>query len=141
MQKLNHDNFDVLNELILIHQEAINFGFSWPNMRMLIAQIISECKEIEQAHKNNESNHRIQEEIGDLLHAVISLCIFHGFDVKQTILKNNNKFNGRLKALKIISKNQGFSNLQQQPIKLLINLWEQAKKHYKSEVLRYNNDK
>ena len=133
MQKLNNDNFDVLNELILIQQDAINFGFSWPNMSMLIEQIISECKEIEQAYKNNESNHRIQEEIGDLLQAAISLCVFHGFDVKQTILKNNNKFRGRLKALKIITKEQGLSDLHKQPIKLLINLWKQAKKNYQSE--------
>lgn len=132
MQKLNNDNFDVLNELILIQQDAINFGFSWPNMSMLIEQIISECKEIEQAYKDNESNHRIQEEIGDLLHAAISLCIFHGFDVKQTILKNNNKFRGRLQELKIITKDKGLSNLHQQPIKLLINLWKQAKKNYQS---------
>ena len=128
MKKLNNNNFNALNELILLQQEAINFGFIWPNNSMLIKQIISECKEVEQAYNNNENNHRIQEEIGDLLHATISLCIFHGFDVKQTISKNNTKFHGRLKALKIITKQNGLKNLHQQPIKLLINLWKQAKK-------------
>ncbi|MGI9214692.1 MAG: MazG nucleotide pyrophosphohydrolase domain-containing protein, partial [Gammaproteobacteria bacterium] len=104
MQKSDHDNFDVLNEVNLLQQDAINFGFNWPNMDMLIEQIISECKEIEQAHHDNESKDRIQEEIGDLLHAVMSLCIFNGFDITQTILKNNDKYNRRLKALKIITK-------------------------------------
>lgn len=127
MQSLNN-NIDVLNELIVLQQEAIDFGFNWPNINMLMQQIINECKEIEQAHQNNESTYRIQEEIGDLLCATISLCIFYGFDIKQTIFKNNNKFRDRLKALKLITKSQGLNNLHQQPIKLLISLWNKAKK-------------
>lgn len=61
----------------------------------------------------------------------MSLCIFNGFDITQTILKNNDKFNSRLKALKIITKDRGLNSLHQQPIELLINLWKEAKKHNK----------
>lgn len=53
MQKSDHDKFDVLNEVNLLQQDAINFGFNWPNMDMIIEQIISECKEIEQANHDN----------------------------------------------------------------------------------------
>lgn len=127
-QKLNNEKFDVLNEAISLQQEAINFGFNWPNIDLLIKQIISECKEIEQASKN-ECDLRIQEEIGDLLQAAISLCIFNGFDVKQTILQNNHKFRRRLKTLKTIAKNRGFNNLHQQPIELLITLWKETKNY------------
>lgn len=93
-----------LNKLIQLEKEASLYGFNWPNQHAIIKQAIDECMEIEQAINSNESESRIQEEIGDLIHASISLCIFSGFDVEKTLVKLVNKFEHRMSAIKSIAK-------------------------------------
>ena len=69
-----------LKKIVKLEREARNFGFDWPNKEMIFDQIISEIEEIKQA-KDSE----LQEEVGDLLHAVISLCIFLNYDLEETL--------------------------------------------------------
>jgi len=64
-----------LQQLILLEHEAREFGFDWPNIGMILDQAISECDEIKDALAQDEPDHRIQEEIGDLLHTAVSMCI------------------------------------------------------------------
>ncbi|KTD15966.1 nucleoside triphosphate pyrophosphohydrolase MazG [Legionella lansingensis] len=116
-----------LKTLIAVEEDARHFGFEWPNEEMIIDQAISECDEIRAALKGEESRERLQEEIGDLLHTAISLCIFAGFEPEETLAKITKKFNKRILALKEIANTQGFSTLKHQPIELLMELWQQAK--------------
>jgi uncharacterized protein YabN with tetrapyrrole methylase and pyrophosphatase domain len=94
---------------------------------MIIDQAISECEEIREAILNNESSDRVQEEIGDLLHTAISLCVFAGFDVEQTIFKVTNKFAARMQALKDIAKNRGLESFKGQTTAFMLELWAEAK--------------
>ena len=71
---------DGLDKLIAVETDARAFGFEWDNTETILAQSMSECEEIHEAIVNDESVDRLQEEIGDLLHTAISLCIFEGFD-------------------------------------------------------------
>lgn len=117
-----------LEELIKSENDAREFGFDWPNQEIAIEWAISECHEILAAVKEQEPNHRVQEEIGDLLHSAISLCIYSGFDVEQTLAKTTDKFNKRMQSLKIISKQKGYDNLKGQDNKFMLELWQEAKK-------------
>lgn len=119
---------NAFNKLLQLEQESNEFGFEWPNVEMIIKQAISECHEIKDAIDQNEPTQRVQEEIGDLLHAAISLCVFLEIDVEQTLSFIVAKFSARLKALKAITHQQGFNNLKGQPISILLDLWEQVKK-------------
>ena len=65
-----------LHKLIAEKKAAREFGFEWPNQEAVIRQIIDECREIREDIQTNATAAKIQEEIGDLLHAAISLCIF-----------------------------------------------------------------
>jgi uncharacterized protein YabN with tetrapyrrole methylase and pyrophosphatase domain len=125
-QKLN--NNDVLETLATLEKDAVAFGFDWPNSDMILDQIISECAEIKDAVQKGESPTRVQEEISDLLHAVISLCMYSGFDVNETVTIINQKFKGRMTALKAVSAEHGLDSLSGQSFEFMLELWSKAKK-------------
>lgn len=54
---------------------------------MIINKGLSEFNEIREAILLDEQEHRVQEEIGDLLHCLISISQFAGFDVNLTLEK------------------------------------------------------
>lgn len=117
-----------LNDLIAVEQDARNFGFEWPHKKMIIDQAISECHEIFDAINDGESEERIQEEIGDLIHTAISLCIFAGFDVEQTLAKVSTKFSKRMAAMHELAEKRGLSTLSGQSMDFMLELWHEAKK-------------
>lgn len=126
-----------LQNLLLLEQDAKSFGFDWPNENEIIEQAINECHEIREAIKAQEAPERIQEEIGDLLHAVISLCVFTGFDVEETLALVNKKFGSRMQALKKLTHESGLANLHGQSFEKLMEFWREAKiEAYKSGPLR-----
>lgn len=116
-----------LDELIYLEKDASAFGFEWPNKTMIIEQAIDECQEIRDAIENQESPDRLQEEIGDLIHSAISLCLFAGFDVTETIDKVNHKFGKRMQAIKMLTHQLGLENLRGQSFEFMLELWHKAK--------------
>jgi uncharacterized protein YabN with tetrapyrrole methylase and pyrophosphatase domain len=122
-----------LEKLIILEKEARGFGFDWPNAEMIIRQAESECKEVRAAINDKESRERVQEEIGDLLHTAISLCVFRGLDVEETITKTTYKFKARMEALKQTAEEQGLSSLEGQSMEFMLTLWEEAKRRTYNE--------
>jgi uncharacterized protein YabN with tetrapyrrole methylase and pyrophosphatase domain len=116
-----------LQKLIALEQKTSLMGFDWPNTETIIDQAISECHEVKLTIQAHEGRKRLQEEVGDLLHATISLCLFEGLDVDETLEHVNKKFEARLDALQQIAKDRGFSTLKGQHFALLLELWEEAK--------------
>lgn len=121
-----------LDQFIALEHEARQFGFDWPHQESILAQAISECTEIREAIQQKESPERIQEEIGDLLHTAISLCIFSGFDVHHTLEILIEKFGNRMASLKEITHQRGLPNLKGQSTEFMLELWDEVKKHEKS---------
>lgn len=119
---------DPLLNLIDLEQDARKFGFDWPNHFMILDQIIDECREVREEIDNGSNQKKLQEEIGDLLHGVISLCIFSGYNVEETIDKINAKFSKRMQLLKALAQRQGLKNLHGQSIDFMLNLWREVKK-------------
>ncbi|ABV76389.1 MazG nucleotide pyrophosphohydrolase domain-containing protein [Rickettsia rickettsii] len=94
---------------------------------MILEQAIDECREIKEAMDDAEPPERVQEEIGDLLHTAISLCIFSGLDVETTLSKTNEKFEKRMRAIKMLTKKHNLLNLQGQSVEFMLKLWKEAK--------------
>ena len=107
--------------------EAQKFGFYWDNFLQLIEQIQSECAEIQEAWDKKQSA-PLQEEIGDLIQAAISLAVFCKFDPYETLQKSIEKFQKRYDAVVRMALEDGRSNLHNQPIDVLMNYWNRAKK-------------
>ena len=121
---------DLLEKIEALEHAADEFGFRWDNTEQIMAQIQSECMEI-----NEHLDHGIepinslelQEEIGDLLHAVFSLCVFCKLNPKDTLEKTLLKFDRRLNAVKKLTLENGLTNLHGHTFDELMHIWHKAK--------------
>ena len=117
----------IFERLTLLEKQSGEFGFMWFQSSEILDQIQSECEEIrENMAQQGEPSH-LQEEIGDLLHAVFSLCIFSDFDAEETLVKSVDKYEKRLQELKRLVRASGRETLQGQSKKVLMDFWNQAK--------------
>jgi len=123
------ENLDmtIFERLTLIEKQADDFGFMWENPFQILDQIQSECQEIQNDLTQNGDQSHLQEEIGDLLHAAFSLCLFCNFDAEETLVKSVDKFERRFKALKSLVHESGQETLQGQPVEILMAFWDKAK--------------
>jgi ATP diphosphatase len=129
---------DLLEKIVRLEKEAENFGFKWENTTQIMRQIRSECDEISVHLKNPKHDVdkiKLQEEIGDLLHAVFSLCVFSKLSPQATLEKSLTKFEQRLNAVKQIAAAEGLSTLANHSFDELMNYWEQAKKQVEKTQL------
>jgi uncharacterized protein YabN with tetrapyrrole methylase and pyrophosphatase domain len=112
---------------------AKEFGFYWENFYQLIEQIQNECNEIQEAWHNENVSH-LQEEIGDLIQAAVSLAVFCKLDPRETLAKSIEKFQRRYDAVVQIANSEGHENLHKQPSEILMDYWNRAKLKTKSNV-------
>lgn len=117
---------DLLGKLVEQEKQALEFGFYWESLQQLVAQIVSECAEIEDAAVKSDKKH-LQEEIGDLMSAAISLCIFFKMDPYETLKENIEKFQKRYDTLVSLVKQDGLNNLRGKPMSVLLSYWDKAK--------------
>lgn len=117
----------IFSDIEHLEKEAIFFGLQWETTAQIMAQIRSECLEIEEHLEKDDNRAALQDEIGDLLHAVLSLCTYCNFDTELTLRKSLTKFENRLNAMKSIAKEQGLENLQNKSFDELMSYWDLAK--------------
>lgn len=103
------------------------FGFYWENPLQLIEQIMSECEEIKEALQHSPRSH-LEEEIGDLMLASVSLAVFCQFDPHETLKKSISKFQKRFEHLKQLVLQDGKMTLENEPFEVLVHYWKKAKK-------------
>lgn len=120
----------LLDKVVKLENNAADFGFQWETAAQIMEQIHSECAEIQEhldvgITLNNERD--LQEEIGDLLHAVLSLCVFCKFNPRETLESTLLKFERRLTAVKAIALEQGLVTLNGKPFDDLMAIWKEAK--------------
>lgn len=118
---------DIIKKVEIIEKQAKDYGFYWPNTDAVMQQILSECQEVEELLDKPKSE-RLQEEIGDLLHATISLCVFCGYDTKVTLEQALNKFEKRFNMTKVFSQKAGHHNMHGQSMNEMMKYWDMAKK-------------
>ncbi|RAP34761.1 hypothetical protein B1207_15020 [Legionella quinlivanii] len=119
---------NLFNKLIDLELDAMLFGFRWDNARQILAQVESECVEVNQLlDQDHGENDLLQYEIGDLLHAVLSLCVYCGYDPELTLEKSLNKFEQRFLVVKQLAKSQNLNNLDHLSFEQLMALWKEAK--------------
>ncbi len=117
----------IFDDIEHLEHEAVEFGLQWETTDQIMAQIRNECLEIEEHLHSSEQRDALQDEIGDLLHAAFSLCVYSNFDPETTLRKSLDKFEHRLNAMKDIAKEQGLSDLRGKSFDELMQYWDQAK--------------
>jgi uncharacterized protein YabN with tetrapyrrole methylase and pyrophosphatase domain len=122
-----------LEKLIATDKELRDFGFQWPGLDMILWQISSELAEVKEVVEQDTGKDHLQEEIGDLLHSVISLCLFTGLDIDETIEKATDKLQSRTSGLKGVAKQKGHASLKGQDSEYMLKLWYEAKRNCQNE--------
>jgi tetrapyrrole methylase family protein/MazG family protein len=110
-----------------IQERAADVGFDWDNIEGVIMKVEEELKEFLQEYRGNRSDN-IEEEIGDLLFAIVNLARFINVNPEIALNKTIKKFIDRFEYMEKESKNQG-KNLQSMKLQEMDLLWEHAKTH------------
>jgi uncharacterized protein YabN with tetrapyrrole methylase and pyrophosphatase domain len=109
-----------------LEKQAKEIGFYWSNPQQILTQIRSEVTEIEQVIEPKGSHEQLNKEIGDLFHAVLSLCYFFDLNLDEVLKKSLNKFEKRFTLLKKLMTELQIKTLHGNAQKAL-DLWEKAK--------------
>ena len=103
-----------------ISKKAVNVGFEWPDEKSLYDCVLSEIKEFSEASSREDK----EEELGDILFAVVNLARWNKLDAEQALLKANKKFINRFKSME---KNAN-KELEHLTLEEWDELWKKAKK-------------
>ncbi len=78
--------------------KAFRTGFDWPLPQQALSKVEEELEEVRQAIQAKEPA-AIQEELGDLLFAVVSLCRTHGVEAEESLHGAIRKFHRRFRDM------------------------------------------
>lgn len=106
-----------------ISKRAVKTGFEWPNEESLYDCVMSEIEEFKEAEIEKDKNH-MEEEMGDILFAIVNLARWNKIDAEQALLKANKKFEKRFRKMEDLATKP----LNDYPFEEFDNLWKQAKK-------------
>ena len=106
-----------------ISKRAVKTGFEWPNEKSLYNCIFSEFEEFKQAENNNDKLN-MEEELGDILFAVVNLARWNKIDAEQALLKSNKKFMKRFRKMEELASKP----LNDYSFEEFDQLWQKAKK-------------
>lgn len=81
-----------------ISKKAVKTGFEWPSETSLYQCINSEFDEFKEAKAEQDIEH-MEEELGDILFAVVNLARWNKIDAEQALLKANKKFMARFRKM------------------------------------------
>lgn len=114
---------DGIYRLMLQEAEAYAFGFYWDSERQITDQIKSECDEILCA---KDPSH-LREEVGDLLNAALSLCLYYELDPHTILRESTEKFQQRFESIKKLAVKEGLSDFKDLSITEKLAFWETVK--------------
>lgn len=115
-----------------LQRRAARVGFDWDHAHQVIPKIHEEISEIEAAVKQGESSARVEEEVGDLLFAVVNYARKLNIDAENALRLGNKKFSQRFHGIeKLLSmQNQKIEDTDQQQLEAL---WDRVKKTEKAK--------
>jgi len=105
-----------------ISKKAVKSGFEWPNEESLKACINSEFKEFDEAVKEADITH-MEDEMGDILFAVVNLARWHKIDAEQALINANKKFMTRFRKMEELATKP----LEEYTFEEYDQLWKSAK--------------
>jgi nucleoside triphosphate diphosphatase len=106
-----------------IQKRVAKVGFDWPDVSYVWDKIAEESLEVKEAVEEGDPTH-IEEELGDLMFALVNLTRHYGFDADMALRKANIKFEKRFRQV----ESQSIKPLSECTLDELEALWTSAKK-------------
>jgi tetrapyrrole methylase family protein/MazG family protein len=103
-------------------ERAARVGFDWEEITPVYEKVFEEIGEVREASADNG----LEEELGDLLFAVVNLVRWSGFDAETALRMTNQKFRRRFQFIEKTISDNGRS-ISDVPLSEMDALWEEAK--------------
>ncbi len=116
-------NLPSLSRATKLQKRAASVGFDWDDVYGPIAKVREELLEVE-AELDSGDQQALEEELGDLLFAVVNIARYQKIDPEQALRRANQKFEQRFQYI----ENNVSKPLEQTSIDEMNVLWEQAKR-------------
>ena len=110
-----------------LQQKASYAGFDWDKVEEVWAKIHEEIQELKEAQSNSSKKH-VEEEIGDVLFAVVNLARFLDIPAEDALRKTNKKFTTRFAQVEEELKKRG-KNVEDSSLEEMDEIWNTVKKH------------
>lgn len=118
-------HFPALLESLKVSKKAAKVGFDWENAGQIFEKIDEEIAELRSAIEQKDEQN-IDEEIGDLLFAVVNLARKLGVEPETALKKTNRKFRKRFKFIEDDLKSQG-RTVEESDLAEMDSLWNKSK--------------
>lgn len=125
--------FPALMRAAKVQKKAAKAGFDWKDISGPVGKVKEEIAEVEEV-LTGEDRARLQEEIGDLLFAVVNVSRFAGIDPEEALTNSTDKFIKRFSYVEEEAEKQGIEMLSAEEEKI-DGLWEDAKLRMKEQML------
>jgi MazG family protein len=114
-----------------IQERVATVGFDWSSAQGAFDKVAEEVEEVRQALAA-EPSPALEEELGDLLFAVVNLVRLSGGHAMRALQRANAKFAGRFEALEALAAERGIV-LGQATLEELDALWDEVKRGERKE--------
>lgn len=101
-------------------------GFDWEDPRDALAKVREEAEEVCSLLGNAAPDHRLQEELGDLLFAVVNVARLAGVDPRAALNRATAKFGERFAEVERLARIRGLP-MPGTPLADLDRLWDEIK--------------
>ena len=108
-----------------ITEKAARVGFDWEHVDHVIAKVMEELQEFEEAMESGD-NELMEAELGDLLFAIVNLGRFLSLNPEDALRKTISRFQSRFRHIEKQLHNQG-RQIKSTALDELDQLWEEAK--------------
>lgn len=109
-----------------ITEKASRVGFDWEHVDQVMAKVLEELHEFEEAMAQG-SQERMETELGDLLFAIVNLGRFLALDPEEALRKTISRFQSRFNHIEDRLHANG-RQLQKTSLDEMEQLWQEAKK-------------
>lgn len=109
-----------------ITEKASRVGFDWEHADQVFAKVMEELHEFEEAWEGGDET-RMEDELGDLLFAIVNLGRFLSLNPEEALRKTINRFQRRFQYVEENLQSQG-KKMNETPLAEMDHLWEEAKK-------------
>lgn len=92
-----------------VQEKASKVGFDWEEPEDVWKKVKEESAELREALKHDEGKERVEEELGDLLFAIVNYARFLGVAPEEALHRTTNKFIGRFQHIERRLAEQGKS--------------------------------
>lgn len=96
-----------LVKAIRIQDKASSAGFDWDKPEQVWEKVQEELGELQEAVAQQESQNRVEEELGDVIFSLVNYARFIGVNPEDALEKTNRKFIQRFNYIELQAKNSG----------------------------------